>query len=157
MIVFVAAPPMLGLVVGVLAIELILDWAVRERWLWDATGGPNGVSSVAGRLRFVVWVLAGMELAWAFLNWVCRRYVLTERRAILIFGVLHQRVVDLPLGQLQNVGLSKPLLPRLVGLGHVGLASAGTDGYEIVWRFLARPDRLTRVVREAADASKERA
>lgn len=156
-IVFKAGPSLFGLLVGVVAIDLAMDWAVRERWLWSATGGATGSPGVAGRLHVVAWVLGAMVLLWAVLGWLCRRYVLTERRAILIFGVLHQRVAELPLERVQNAGVSKPLLPRLLGLGHMGLASAGTDGYEVVWRYMYRPDRRAKEVRQAADAVRERA
>ncbi len=106
------------------------------------------------RLGWVTLLIVALVLAWAMLDWVCRRYVLTDRRAIVIFGILHQRLAELPLDRVQNVSVSKPLLPRVLGLGHVGLASAGTDGYEIVWRAFARPDARAREVRKAVDAGK---
>lgn len=111
-------------------------------------------SGLSGLVVRVTLLLVALVLAWAFLDWLCRRYVLTDRRAIVIFGVLHQRMAELPLDRVQNVGVSKPLIPRLLGLGHVGLASAGTDGYEVVWRALARPEDRAREVRKAIDARK---
>lgn len=157
MIAFKAAPPLLGLALGFAVIELLLDWAVREQWLWNSAGGPTGSATPGATLWMAAWVLGTLELAWAILDWVCRRYVLTERRAMVVSGVLHQRVAELPLERMQNAGVSKPLLPRLLGLGHVGLASAGTDGYEVVWRYMYRPDRRAKEVRQAADAVREKA
>lgn len=156
MIAFKAAPPLLGLALGFAVIELLLDWAVREQWLWHSAGGSTGSATPGATLWMAAWVLGTLELAWAILDWVCRRYVLTERRAMVVSGVLHQRVADLPLERMQNAGVSKPLLPRVLGLGHIGLASAGTDGYEVVWRYITQPDRRAREVRETAGAARER-
>ncbi len=89
-------------------------------------------------------------VVWQVFSFVSRRYVLTESRAILIFGVLDQHVSELPLSRVQNVSVSRPLALRVFGLGHVGIASAGTDGFEVVWRYVRRPEQLMAKVREHA-------
>jgi len=139
-------------VVPVLAGAFLLDRAFGSvRRLF----GPGGVHQDGMAVDVGTWIIfaAGCIsvgiVVWAVLDWLCRRYVLTDRRAIVIFGVLHQRVAELALERVQNVAVSKPLIARLLGLGHVGLASAGTDGFEIVWRGLSKPDRRAGQVRAA--------
>lgn len=135
--------------IGAAAIGLHLVVGLARYVLSGDSSAPGSVSS---RLIWVTMVLASLVLVWAIFDWWCRRYVLTDRRAIVVFGILHQRLAELPLDRVQNVGVSKPLLPRVLGVGHVGLASAGTDGYEVVWRAVAGPDESVRAVRRAIDA-----
>lgn len=140
MIVLRSAPPIVVTLVIVLALawfSVIIRRAVATNpptFNWD----PIFLSLA---------VVAAVIILWNTLDFLARRYVLTETRAILVFGVLHQRVADLPLARLQNAAISKPLALRLLGLGHIGLASAGTDGYEVVWRFVRAPERIVAKVR----------
>lgn len=147
-----AGPAVVLIVLVAAAIDLALFWLNRGvGYLW---GSSAQAESWMPGTKWLVWaaiLLSCTLLIWSMLDWLCRRYLLTERRAIVIFGVLHQRVSELPLSRVQNVGVFKPLLPRLLGLGHVGIASAGTDGYEIVWRAFPHPDAGATQVREAVD------
>jgi len=116
---------------------------------WVApSGGMTWLSPKAALLAGLV-VLAAV-LLWQVLSYVARRYVMTESRAILVFGVLEQHVSEMPLSRVQNVSISKPLALRVLGLGHVGIASAGTDGFEVVWRYVRKPEALVGKVREWA-------
>jgi uncharacterized membrane protein YdbT with pleckstrin-like domain len=83
------------------------------------------------------------------LDWVFRRYVLTSRRAIVVRGVVHQMTADVALDRIQNVALSRPLFARIVGTGHIGIATAGTDGWEMVWTYAREPYALLEAVRKA--------
>ncbi|GAB4383066.1 MAG: PH domain-containing protein [Phycisphaerales bacterium] len=119
--------------------------------VWASSPEPTGAGQIGGWIMRAAVLLSCAVVIWSVLDWLTRRYVLTDRRAIAIFGVLHQRVCELALHRVQNVSISKPLLLRVLGLGHVGIASAGTDGYEIVWRTLPCPERCAAQVREAVD------
>jgi len=98
-------------------------------------------------------LVVALILIWNLLDYLTRRYVLTTSRALLVFGILNQRIADLPRERLQNAAVLKPFVLRLLGLGHVGLASAGTDGYEIVWRFIRAPERIIGTLRDRAAPS----
>jgi uncharacterized membrane protein YdbT with pleckstrin-like domain len=117
---------------------------------WVSPTGNPGWMRQSTVLTWGIGVPALLVLVWNLLVYAARRYVLTESRAILVFGVLHQNVSELPLSRVQNVSISKPLALRVLGLGHVGMASAGTDGFEVVWRYVRRPEQIMAKVREHA-------
>ncbi|MCL4222421.1 MAG: PH domain-containing protein [Phycisphaerales bacterium] len=151
-LVFLRAGPV---VLSIVALALVVDFLVAlARYSLGFDSAASGL--LWGWLSWICVGITALAFGWAFLDWLCRRYVLTDRRAIVISGVLHQQMAELPLERVQNVGISKPLVPRLLRLGHVGLASAGTDGYEVVWRALAFPEDGAREIRKAIDAGKAR-
>ncbi len=139
----------------------LLFIVIRAWWVVVAVVALAGVVRlVAGVLDApqvasrAVWGGAGLVvlvLVWQFLEWLSRLYVLTERRLICVAGVLMQNVADVPLRNVRNVVVVRGVIERLTGLGTLGAASAGTDGYEVVWLLVRRPDEVLRTVRGAVD------
>lgn len=147
-----AGPTVLAIVLAAGALDAgVLPLLRAFGSVWGSSPDPTGPGRFGAWIMRAALLLSCAAALWSVLDWLTRRYVLTERRAIVIFGVLNQRVSELALHRVQNVSVSKPLLLRVLGLGHVGVASAGTDGYEIVWRTLPGPERCAAQVREAVD------
>src|SRR5262245_40817957 len=109
----------------------------------------------AFRLRVVApWYAGGLVLLvllWQLLEWLSRLYILTEHRLLAVAGILLQNVADVPLRNVRNVVLVRRFIERVLGLGTLGAATAGTDTYELVWLQLARPDQILAQVRAAVD------
>lgn len=97
--------------------------------------------------------VAGLRLGVAVLQWVSRLYVLTNRRVMRVRGVFNVDLFEAPLTRLQNTFVSLTWYERLLGLGSIGLATAGTGAAEAWWEYVARPleihDRLRQAIREA--------
>lgn len=109
----------------------------------------------ASRLRAVVlWYAGGvvvLVLVWQLLEWLSRLYILTERRLLAVAGIVLQNVADVPLRNVRNVVLVRRFTERVLGLGTLGAATAGTDTYELVWLQLAQPEQILARVRAAVD------
>lgn len=82
---------------------------------------------------------ATLRLFWQFLEWLSRVYVLTDQRVIRVMGVLRVSVFETPLQQIQHTNLLFSIRERLVGLGTIAFATAGTAGYEAFWVMISRP------------------
>lgn len=90
------------------------------------------------------WVLMGvvlisLRLAWQFVEWLSRVYVLTDQRVIRVRGVLRVSVFECRLAQIQQTDLSFNIRERLFGLGTIGFATAGTAFTEAYWTMIANP------------------
>ncbi|MFO0860474.1 MAG: dephospho-CoA kinase [Phycisphaerales bacterium] len=139
---------------------------------------PSSASIVLQPLRAIVALVGGFILLWLFVPpsywrdvglaallallvlrvawraiWVfCARYELTTRRVRVITGVFSRLAVEIPLARLQNTAVSKSFFERLAGIGTIGLSSAGSDGFEVIWEMIDDPDGVLARVRDAADS-----
>lgn len=83
--------------------------------------------------------VAGARLAWQFLEWLSRIYVLTDRRIITVSGVLRVQIFETKLQKIQHTVALFSIRERLFGLGTIGFATAGTATMETTWRMIAKP------------------
>lgn len=86
------------------------------------------------------------RLIFAIFEWAGRCYVMTDSRVIVLQGVLNIAIFQCPLERIQNTYLLKPIIPRLLGLGHVVFATAGTGTPEAMWSFCRHTARLHQAV-----------
>lgn len=95
--------------------------------------------------------LIAIRLAWGFADWMGRTYVLTDRRVVRIRGVIRVGVFQCPLSKLQHTAVYYPLRERLLGLGTISFATAGTGYPEAYWFTVARPMSVHREVMVAIE------
>ncbi len=101
----------------------------------------GGVVARIGAFGLVVYVAIGL------LRWWSRLYVITEKRVVIVAGVLSQAAADLPLARVQHVIVSKSLIERVLGIGTVGIATAGSDGPAIRMLMVARAPAIVELLR----------
>ncbi len=80
-----------------------------------------------------------VRVGFAFLQWLSRTYVLTDKRVIRIRGVLTIDVFQCSLVRIQNTFLVLTLPQRLLGLGNIVFTTAGTGFVEAVWQHVKTP------------------
>ena len=90
-----------------------------------------------------------VQLFWQFLEWLSRVYVLTDRRLIRVKGVVRVQVFEAPLRKIQHTDTTFSFLERLLGLGTISFATAGTALAEASWRMIPDPLEVHRIVVEA--------
>lgn len=111
-----------------------------------------------GELARVIIQLAGLailcRLGFAFLQWVSRVYVLTNKRIIRIRGVFTIDIFQCALAKLQNTFLTLTVPQRILRLGNIAFTTAGTGAVEAIWRHVADPlvihKQLIRAMNNAA-------
>ncbi len=130
-----------GLWVGWL-IALLAAWWLGP--LLDTATGARGVIPLVLAAGVAIMLLAALD-------WQTRLYLLTDRRIVRIAGILRQTVREIPLRNIQSVTLTKSLRERLTGVGSLGVSSAGSDGYEVAWWMIGKPEETLRRVRETID------
>jgi hypothetical protein len=99
----------------------------------------------------VVWyaVLAVMaRLLYQVAEWSVDRFVVTDRRMMLISGLLTRRVAMMPLTKVTDMTYEKPVVGRLLGFGEFVMESAGQDQALHRIQYVPTPDRLYREVSE---------
>ena len=116
----------------------------------------RSVPAVEGQGRLIIQaaaVLAAVRLLAAAMQWVSRLYVLTNRRLMRIRGVFNVDIFECPLTRIQNTFLRFGWHERLVGVGTIGFATAGTASTEAYWHNVAHPlevhERIRRAIQRA--------
>lgn len=129
---------------------------VAERTLWQ--DNPThwaylGVYVLAGVLTPV---LIGIPLLiWAILDRKHTVYTLTNKRVIQKRGIIGKDLSEIDLKDIRNVLVRYGVLDRLLGIGNVGLATAGHAGIEIKITGCRGPERVRQLIVEAKDRSRE--
>jgi hypothetical protein len=93
--------------------------------------------------------LSGLRLGWQLLEWISRVYVLTDRRVICRSGVLRLYVFETQLKNIQHTSVFASLRERLMGLGTLGFATAGSHTFEAFWVMIRRPFAVHKIVVDA--------
>ena len=94
-----------------------------------------------------------VRVGFAFLQWLSRTYVLTDKRVIRIRGVLTIDVFQCSLVRIQNTFLVLTLPQRLLGLGSIVFATAGTGSVEAVWQHVKTPLNIHQQLLHAISAA----
>jgi uncharacterized membrane protein YdbT with pleckstrin-like domain len=87
------------------------------------------------------------------LQWASRVYVLTNRRAMRVSGVLDVSVVDCPLARISAAHVRMTISHRLLRLGTIRMTPADDRLPTVNWEHVARPalihERLVRAIHRA--------
>jgi len=130
----------------VLALSITFLGPIIKVRSWGSYIIPLCGAAVLGRLGF------------AFLQWISRSYVLTDRRVIRIRGVFTIDIFQSSLLKIQNTFLVLPLIQRILGLGNIAFTTAGTGEIEAIWRHIRDPlaihQQLIRAINAASNAPK---
>ncbi len=104
--------------------------------LWQA---PRWTTISTMLLVQTVLGLLCLRLAWTTLQWVSRLYVLTNRRVMRIRGIFNVDIFECELHRIQNTYLRLTWYERLLRLGTIDIATAGTGLIESTWYNVSRP------------------
>lgn len=141
-------PHVAYVVLGALAHLIVLLMLFGGAW-WLASMGFLPIET-----RVIATVAAGViaaRLLWQTLDWINRVYILTDRRVISYAGVLRRHAFTAPLRTIQHTEVYRTIPERILGLGSVGFATAGTALVETWWITIARPHEAAKAVRDAIE------
>jgi len=100
-----------------------------------------------GERALVVWWLAAaaaVRLAWSLLLWRVEWFVATDKRMLLLTGLVTHQVGMMPLLKVTDMRYSRSVLGQLLGYGQFLLESAGQDQALRQIDWVARPDETYR-------------
>ena len=91
----------------------------------------------------IIWglvIFLWIQLIWAFLSWLTGYFAITNKRLLLISGVLSRRVTITPLAAIQDLIFDRPFAGRIFGYGTFIIEPAG-QGLSVI-EFLPYPEQL---------------
>ncbi|MGH3544402.1 MAG: PH domain-containing protein [Mycobacteriales bacterium] len=87
----------------------------------------GSANSVATWVLLAVWFVGLLFIAWQVYEWWHERFVLTNKRVMLITGVFSRRVAMMPLARVTDMAYEQSLLGMMLNYGSFILESAGQD------------------------------
>lgn len=96
-------------------------------------------------------VVALINLVYRLLKWYFQLLLLTQRRVLLIEGVLARRSREIPLSRINDITATQSLPGRLFGYGDLLIQSANAQGPELI-HYIAHPTELASVISKYSSA-----
>jgi hypothetical protein len=110
-------------------------------WLVDVAGAAVGDPSM---WLWWLWFAVLARLGWRILDWRNEWLVATDKRMLMLYGLITHKVSMMPLVKVTDMRYSRSIPGRLLGYGEFTLESAGQDQAlgRIAW--VADPDATYR-------------
>jgi membrane protein YdbS with pleckstrin-like domain len=97
----------------------------------------------------VIWAIVILWCAWKVTDWWYDRFILTNKRVMVVSGIFTRNVAMMPLQRVTDMKYVQSLTGRMFGYGHFELESAGQDQALRNIRNLPNPNELyLRIVEE---------
>ncbi len=103
-------------------------------------------SAGARDLIWLAWSASCFYLAWALLSWWFDRFVITNKRVMLVHGVILRQIDMMPMGKVTDMRYERSVPGRLLGYGAFIMESAGQDQALSRVAFISQPDWLYREI-----------
>ncbi|GGK78301.1 PH domain-containing protein [Ornithinimicrobium pekingense] len=97
-----------------------------------------------GTVLWVLWFVVAARAVWRLLEWHNEWFVATDRRILLVYGLLTQKVAMMPLRKVTDMNYGRSVLGRLLGYGQFVLESAGQDQAMRTISWVPEPDEKYR-------------
>lgn len=93
-----------------------------------------------------LWFVLLLRLIWSEANWHGSWFVATDKRLLLLYGVLTRKVAMMPLHKVTDMSYSRSPLGRVLGYGTFILESAGQDQALSHITYVRDPDETYRMI-----------
>jgi len=100
----------------------------------------------AGSRVWWLWVAVLVRSVWLLVDWANEWFVVTERRLLLVHGLVTRRVSMMPLLKVTDMNYSRSPLGRALGYGEFTLESAGQEQALHRIRWVPHPDETYRTI-----------
>lgn len=127
-------------------------WIHVAKWLAIAVLSPFAVGYVVGlvgdgggsvvSIVLVVWLGLLMFIGFKLVDWYYDRFVLTNKRVMVVGGLVNRRVGMMPLARVTDMAYTQSVLGRMLNYGTFVLESAGQDQALREIKPLPHPDEL---------------
>ena len=99
----------------------------------------------------VISVVGLIPLLWWYLDSLSTKIMVTDDQTTLRKGLLSKETSDVFHNNVRNIQVKQTFFQRLMGVGYVGISSAGQSGIEIEINGIRDPDRVKQIIDDCRD------
>jgi len=118
--------------------EVVIVWLILIFLLGLTDSGFLGLVSLFFLLFSAIW------LGWDVIQWYVEEFAVTDKRVLLVSGVIIRNVAIMPLIKVTDLTYKRDLLGRMLGFGTFIIESAGQDQALSRIDFVNHPDEWYR-------------
>ncbi|WP_052595899.1 PH domain-containing protein [Luteipulveratus mongoliensis] len=93
-----------------------------------------------------LWFILVVRVAWVLINWQFSYFVATDKRLLLLYGIITRKVAMMPMIRVTDMGYTRSPIGRLLGYGTFVLESAGQDQALSRISWVRDPDYTYRLI-----------
>ncbi|MDF8266339.1 PH domain-containing protein [Luteipulveratus flavus] len=93
-----------------------------------------------------LWFVLVLRAAWIVLKWQFSWFVATDKRLLLLYGIVTRKVAMMPMARVTDMSYTRSPLGRILGYGTFVLESAGQDQALSKISYVRRPDETYRLI-----------
>jgi len=97
-------------------------------------------------LAILIWLVLLGRLIWRLIDWHQEWFLATDRRLILLHGIVTRKVDMMPMAKVTDMRYDRNLSGRIWGYGVFVLESAGQDQALSIVKFVPDPDKHYRQI-----------
>ena len=101
----------------------------------------------------VVTVVGLIPLLFWYLNTLSTTIIVTDDQTTLRKGLLSKETSDVFHDNVRNIQVKQSFFQRLMGVGYVGISSAGQAGIEIEINGIRDPERVKQIIDDCRDGT----
>jgi len=130
-----------GAPLGWLLVLASLVGVFTSNWVrGDSSGGIQGsTADVLGRASAIVLIGGIALVAWQALRWRSQDYLVTNRRVLMVDGVLNKRSLDTSLEKINDAVLEQSWLGRLLDFGDLDILTASESAVDRFRKLQSAP------------------
>ncbi|MEO6701079.1 MAG: PH domain-containing protein [Jatrophihabitantaceae bacterium] len=99
-------------------------------------------SQVVAEIAVVFMLAALIWFGWSWAHWYTEEFVITDRRVLLVSGIISRKVAIMPLSKVTDLTYERSIAGRLLGYGVFVVESAGQNQALSRIDYLPTPDKL---------------
>lgn len=97
-------------------------------------------------IAIIVWLVLIGRMVWLLVDWHQELFMATDRRLILLHGIITRKVDMMPMAKVTDMRYDRPLTGRILGYGTFVLESAGQDQALSTIKYVPDPDKHYRQI-----------
>ena len=108
----------------------------------SSTSAPADIKNIV----VIAWLALIVRMIWKLLEWWLELFLATDRRLVLLHGIITRKVDMMPLAKVTDMRYDRSVAGRILGYGTFVLESAGQDQAISVVKYIPNPDRYYREI-----------